>query len=75
MVIKSAYYLRNLPTRIAVVLPDGSVKVTALTPFRRVIKSELAPMPVMDSPVVRRELLRDEIPQYIWPAYGFEREE
>lgn len=73
MKIKAAYYLRNLPTKIAIVLPDGRAQITNLTPFRVVTEDELEDLVALSNPAYRRAMLQDEIPDYAIAGYGFEK--
>jgi len=71
MKIKAAYYLRNLPNKIAVVLPDDRAMITDLA-FRVVTEDELKPLAALEQPAYRRAMLVDEIPDYNLRFYGFE---
>lgn len=72
MKIKAAYYLRNLPTKIAVVLPDGRALITNLTPFRQITEDELSTLAAFEQPAYRRAMLVDKIPDYTLRFYGLE---
>lgn len=74
ILIKAAYYLRNLPTMIAIVLPDDAVKVADLTPFRNIKETEMRNLAVFDLfPACRKEMLKDEIPDYVLRFYGLKK--
>lgn len=72
MKIKAAYYLRTLPDKIAVVLPDDRAMITDLAPFRAVTEDELAPLAALDQPAYRRAMLGDKVPDYALRFYGLE---
>lgn len=63
MIIKAAYYPHQLPTKIVLELPDGSYKMTDLSPFRAVTEDELAPVAFF------RPVMGDEIPDYTLRLY------
>lgn len=73
MKIKAAYYLRALPTKIAVVLPDDRAMIADLTPSRVVTEAELKDLEAFHSSARRAAMLVDEIPEYAYSMYGFER--
>lgn len=73
--VKAAFYLRNLPTKVAIVLPDGQAKITNLVPFRMISENELHDLAVLNYPAYRGAFLRDEIPEYIYRFYGLEKVE
>ena len=74
MLIKDAFYLRQMPTQIAIVLTDDRVMHTSITPFRQIDASELHPLIAMQNPVVRKNMLTDRVPEYILRFYGLEKE-
>lgn len=74
MKIKECYYLRPYPHDIAVVFPDGSAKVTPLSPFRTVREDEFRSLFGLDNLTYREKMLQDKVPEYIWRFYGFEKE-
>ena len=71
----AAYYMRSLPTKLAVILPDGSARITDLTPYRPVSESELSELPVFRNPAYRRTMLTDKMPEYLFRFYGFTKAE
>lgn len=72
MKIKAAYYLRNMPTKIAVVLPDNRAMITNLAP-KIVTENDLSTLAMLEQPAYRRAALVDEMPEYNFIVYGFEK--
>lgn len=72
MKIKAAYYIRQLPTKIAVTTVEGRTMITDLVPARKVKPEELESLPAFDNGIWKPEKVCDPIPQYSWLAlYGF----
>ena len=72
MIIKAAYYLRQMPTQIAIVLPNGAIMHTNLSPFRAIQENELSTLKAAENQVVRKNILVDRIPPYVLRFYGLE---
>lgn len=72
--VKGAYYIDNLPKQLAIVLPDGSAKLTALAPFRHIQASELREAAGLNNPVVHAQMLHNEIMDCVYRFYGLEKE-
>lgn len=73
MKVKAVYYLKTLPTKMAVVLPDGTARITNITPFRVVKDTELEPLLALENSTYRKYMLVDELPEYAYGPYGFEK--
>lgn len=72
MKVDSAWYPRQLPTKIMLVI-DGKHYAANLTPFRRIASAELQPMPTWDAnPPEQFWDDRDRIPEYVLRFYGLE---
>lgn len=73
MIIKAAYYLKSTPTKIAIILPDDTVKVTDLAPYRKVTTDELETFAALDQAAYRKHMLVDAIPDYLLRFYGLSK--
>ena len=74
--VKNAYYCRQLPTQLLIILEDGNHYLTNVHPFRHITQAELTPIPLYDTR--RPERFYDEydcIPDYILPFYGLQVKE
>lgn len=71
MEIKKAYYLRELPGKIAVVLPDGKTRITNCSPYRMVSESELEALYAFECGSWKPEKVGDPMPDYELKFYGF----
>ena len=64
MIVKNAWYPKQMPTKIVVELPDGSCYSADLTPFRKIRQEELQKLAIF-APV-----MGDEIPEHTLRFYG-----
>ena len=71
--VKGAYYCRQFPTKLLLILEDGKHYTTNLTPFRNITLDELSPLPVYDATKPERYYDKyDSVPAYIMPNYGLQ---
>ena len=68
--VKGAYYIDSLPTQIAIVLPDGSARLTDLSPFRQIEATELQEAAALNDPAIRAQMLQREIMDCVYRFYG-----
>lgn len=73
MKCRKAYYLRNMPNRLAILFEDGTAKVASVNPLHPIEKSDLRPLAALENPAYRNAMLRDELPEYLYRLYGLER--
>lgn len=69
MKIENAYYMKQMPTRIAIKLKDGTLKHASLIPFRQITENDLKPLIGyynIDN--------ADSIPDYTLKFYGLDKE-
>lgn len=72
--VKGAYYIDSLPEQLAIVLPDGSARLTALAPFRPIQASELREAAALNNSICRAQLLQHEIMDCVYRFYGLEKD-
>lgn len=68
MIIKSAYYPHQLPTKIVVEALDGQFYSAELSPFRPIVENDLHPLAFF------RHEMGDEIPDYTLRHYHLVRD-
>lgn len=74
MLIKDAYYPRNLQTQIMLILPDDHHYIANLTPFRHITPKELHPLPAYDHMKPERYWDKfDAVPEYVLPFTGWKK--
>ncbi len=67
MIVKNAYYPKQMPTQIVVESLGGKYFAAAMTPFRTITEAELRPLAVFTCE------MGDEIPGHTLTFYGLER--
>lgn len=72
--VKGAYYIDSLPKQLAIVLPDGSARLTDLAPFRPIQASELREADALNNPICRAQMLQREIMDCVYRFYGLEKD-
>ncbi len=72
MKIKAGYYIRQLPTKIAVTLLDGTTKIADAAPVRHISAEDLTTLPAIESGVWKPKFF-DEWPQFVYALYGLEK--
>lgn len=68
MIIKNAYYPKQMPTKIVVETVDGRFCETDLSPFREIREEDLQPLALFVPE------MGDEIPEYTMRFYHFARQ-
>ena len=72
--VKAAYFIRQIPSLIAVQMPDGMVLVTERDPFRAIKKDELLVLPAVTSGFWNVTKNGKELPLSQYAFYGLEKE-
>lgn len=72
MKVKCAYYIPQLPTKIAITLLDGRTLITNIGPWRAIKEEELEPLFGIESGVMKPENF-DEFMPFVYTFYGLEK--
>lgn len=75
MLVKGAYYAKQLPYSVVLVMPDDTVWSANDAPFRVLKKEELRRLPAYENAAHRRNLMTDdnEIFEFAYVQYGLEK--
>ncbi|MDX9865410.1 MAG: hypothetical protein RBT34_11460 [Anaerolineaceae bacterium] len=66
MDVLNAWYVKQLPAHVVIQMPDLSLMMFPMSPFRDVLKNELTPY----KGHYPGDIKSDEVPAYTLPSYG-----
>lgn len=72
MKIRTGYYIRELPSKFAVKLLDGTIKIADVSPVRNISAEDLETLAAIESGIWNPKFF-DEWAPYVYAMYGFEK--